>query len=119
MTNRDMLDYMHNRRVEQRQEGKKQYLDKSRDRLMTILTTKIKTTMIGSLHQFELVFGYVWGHGKPLDQLTEDEQANRALWDEVRTNILNNGNNQIRGMRQELENNTVHWDRYRTDFKVE
>lgn len=113
----EKLDCMANRRNALRDQGKKQYLDQSRDRLSNILTTKLKTTMIGALHQFELVFGHLWGHGKPNEELTEEEKSNRQKWNDLRTEVLNNGNNQIRGMKEELRNNTIHWNRYRTEIR--
>ena len=59
--------------------------------------TRIKTTMIGSLAKFEEYFGHLW----------EEDNKNRLeyenLWEQTRTSILNNGNNQIRLALDELE----------------
>lgn len=52
--------------------------------------------MIGSLFEFEKAFGYLWGHNKDEEALTERELDFLELWDTVRNQILNNGNNQLR-----------------------
>jgi hypothetical protein len=61
------------------------------------IETRLKTTMIGSLAKFEEYFGYLW----------EEDNKNRLeyenLWEQARTSILNNGNNQIRLALDELE----------------
>ena len=63
---------------------------KHKEELMRDIETKIKTTMIGAIAQFEKYFGYLW----------EEDSINREkyedLWEEARNNILNNGNHQIR-----------------------
>jgi len=61
-----------------------------------ILTKRFQTTMIGSLFEFEKAFGYLWGHNKDEDSLSERELDFLELWDSVRNQILNNGNNQLR-----------------------
>lgn len=86
------------------------YMDDSRRRLNNIITKKVQTTMIGAISQFEEGFGFLWGHGE--ETITPDQEQMRAVWDEVRTNILNNGNNQIRALNQELQQYDIKWNRY-------
>jgi hypothetical protein len=68
----------------------------NKEELMREIETKIKTTMIGAIAQFEKYFGYLW----------EEDNINREkyedLWEEARNNILNNGNNQIRSALRSL-----------------
>lgn len=73
----------------------------SKERLFKIIAQKIKTTMIGALDSFEYMFS---------EQL-KDPDFNRSF-QEARKEILDNGNNQIRAVEKELENHTVHWNRY-------
>lgn len=75
----------------------------SKNRLRRIMEKKFKTSFIGAISKFETVFGRLWGHGKDYGQLTENEKKFRLLWEQVRGEILNNGNNQIRAMQQEIE----------------
>ena len=61
-----------------------------------ILTKRFQTTMIGALFEFEKTFGYLWGHDKEENELTDKELDFLDRWDNVRNQILNNGNNQLR-----------------------
>lgn len=88
----------------------KNYEIESMHRLMTILEKKFKTSFIGAISQFESYFGVLWGHGKPENKLTEQEKLWRERWNLVRTQILNNGNNQVRAVQQELSQYTMRWD---------
>ena len=61
-----------------------------------ILTKRFQTTMIGSLFEFEKIFGYLWGQDKEEEELTDQELEFLDRWDFVRNQILNNGNHQLR-----------------------
>jgi hypothetical protein len=61
-----------------------------------ILTKRFQTTMIGALFEFEKAFGYLWGHDKEENDLTEKELDFLDRWDFTRNQILNNGNTQLR-----------------------
>ena len=99
-------------------ERSQKYNDQSKDRLLSILEKKFKTTYIGALAAFEDEFGYLWGHGKHFNELSEDERHCREIWEDVRNRILDNGNNNFRAAKQEFDYYTVSWDRYVTNFKV-
>lgn len=101
-----------------RQRNEVRYKEHSKKRLLNNIQRKFNTTMIGALSEFERVFGDVWRHGVSLDQLTEDEIEFRKMWEEVRTNILNNGNNQARAASDEIAQYTMTWDKFRTEFIV-
>jgi hypothetical protein len=82
-----------------------------------LLTKRFQTTMIGALFEFEKVFGYLWGQNKNPDFLTESEEDFRDRWDDVRNQILNNGNNQLRKCLSDLDrlnnsDNTYHYKLY-------
>ena len=98
--------------------NEEQYKTGSKKRLMTILEKKFKTTIIGALAQFEERFGDLWGHGKPIEELDEIELEWRNVWIATRTNVLNNGNNQLRASLDELTQYTISWDRYQTNFII-
>lgn len=63
---------------------------KNKEELMRNIETRLKTTMIGGIAQFEKYFGYLWENDSMHREKYED------LWEEARNNILNNGNHQIR-----------------------
>ena len=83
---------------------------------MDNMEKKVKTTMIGALASFEKEFGSLWGHDA--EKLSDEEQYWLDRWDDVRTEILNNGNNQIRAAMEEIAQYTLTWNRYQTDFIV-
>jgi hypothetical protein len=56
--------------------------------------------MIGSLSKMENSFGHLWGHFKD-GPLTEQEEAFADLWDDTRNSILNQGNKEIRNLKQD------------------
>jgi hypothetical protein len=66
------------------------------DRDKAILTKRFQTTMIGALFEFEKSFGYLWGQHKNEEELNDKELDFLDRWDNVRNQILNNGNNQLR-----------------------
>ena len=89
---------------------KRHFNDQSRRRLSTILRKKLQTTFIGALDKFEKEFGHIWGHGKPETSLTDREIRWREIWEETRTGVLNNGNNQLRSLLNELTEYDIHWN---------
>jgi hypothetical protein len=57
--------------------------------------------MIGSLARIEEYFGFLWGHDKK--HLSNTEYANRELWEELRTEILNHCNYQMREALEDIK----------------
>lgn len=84
----------------------------SRRKLEGVVQKKCQTIMIGALARFEERFGSLWGHGKPVTELTPEELEQREKWDLVRTEVLNNGNNQLRAVKEELSRYTVSYEGY-------
>jgi hypothetical protein len=90
----------------------------SKRRLESIVQKKAQTIMIGALARFEERFGTLWGHGKPEGELTPEERVWRELWDVARTEVLNNGNNQIRAVKEELGRYSVNYEGYHLKMPV-
>jgi hypothetical protein len=100
-------------------EGRKRYNEASRLKLIRIIEKKLQTAFIGALSRCESSkLGDLWAHRKPESELTDEEIYWREIWEEVRNEILNNGNNQIRALHQELEQYTVTWNRYNIQLPV-
>lgn len=97
--------------------SEEKYKENSSKRLRIIMEKKFKTTMIGALARFEEGFGKLWGYNKK-ESLTLEELEWFAIWESVRTEILNNGNNQVRSMIEELQQYTINWNRYQTTLIV-
>lgn len=109
---------LYEQRMRAKSNSEHHYKENSKKRLLNSLDRKFKTTMIGALAQFEEAFGELWGHGKDQSKLTAQEEDARQLWDQTRTSILNNGNNQLRAAHEEIAQYTLSWNRYKTDFIV-
>ena len=93
------------------------YRTDSRDRLSKILKKKIETTMIGALSTIEKYFGFLWGH-EGNGELTPEQTHMKEQFDEVRAEILDRGNNQIRNLEAEFTNYDISWLRYRMTLPV-
>lgn len=95
-----------------REASEAKYVDESRKRLDRIITQKLNTTFIGAISTFEKNFSFLWGAGKKESELTDEEKHLLNIWQNVRTEVLNNGNNQLRALRNELQNHNVSWNRH-------
>ena len=87
------------------------YKEVSKQRLLKIGQKKIQTTMIGALSSVEKHFGFLWGHEQE-EELTAEQQHVKDLFEEVRAEILDRGNNQIRNLEAELAHYDISWLRY-------
>lgn len=112
---KSIVEYRKQQRVTSQENCKYQ----SRHRLQRIIETKINTTMIGSLSAMEERFGVLWGQGKPIEELSQDELKWLAIKEDLRTEILNNGNNQKRAAIAEISQYDVMWKRHHIDFFVD
>lgn len=124
-----MDEFEENGRIatERRVTKAKEFAEQSRNRLKKIAATKIRTTFIGSLSEFEKAFGFLWGlppsdEQAKLLQILDDEgfgiEYFREAWDNARTAILNNGNNQMRALDQEISQYSMTWNRYHMTLPV-
>ena len=78
---------------------------------------KVETTMIGALSSIEKHFGFLWGHESQED-LSPEEQHIKSIYDEVRSEILDKGNNQIRNLESEISQYEVKWLRYHMSLPI-
>ena len=95
----------------------KKYKDVSKDRLLKISKKKVQTTMIGALSTIERVFGFLWGH-ESSEPLTPEQEHVKALYEEVRSEILDRGNNQARNLEAEFANYDINWLKYQITLPV-
>jgi len=72
----------------------------SRRQIMDQIEKRFKTIMIGSLARFEKEFGYLWNNEE--EPNTKQEVYFREKWEELRNDLLDHGNNQIRHGLQDL-----------------
>jgi len=116
-----MDDYYEMKKVSQmaKKISTTKFQNNSRNRLMNNIKKKFNTTMIGALAAFEEEFGELWGNGMSLDDLTQDQLEERERWERVRSQVLDNGNDQSRSSMEEISQYTVSWNRYVTKFVVQ
>ena len=95
------------------------YLDDCRRRLSKIAEEKMKTTFIGALDAIERIFGDMWGIDLEDNERSKEQKENYELWQDLRTEILNNGNNQCRLLLNEISNHVVKWNRHQSTFRVQ
>jgi hypothetical protein len=87
------------------------YKSVSKERLLKISQKKVQTTMIGALSSVEKHFGFLWGYQQE-EELTPEQQHMKDLFEEVRAEILDRGNNQIRNLEAEMAHYDISWLRY-------
>lgn len=91
---------------------------RSAARLKETIRTKLNTSFIGAISRFEKFMGFVWGHQLPDSRCSKEQLELRKVWNECRTDVLNNGNNQIRAMNSEVNQYDVLWNRHHIDLSV-
>mgnify|MGYP005820424093 CR=1 FL=1 len=93
------------------------YKEVSKDRLLKISKKKIQTTMIGALSTMEKHLGFLWGH-ENTEELTPEQEHLKEVYEEVRSEILDRGNNQARNLEAEFANYEINWLRYQINLPV-
>lgn len=88
------------------------YKTDSKDRLSKIMRKKIQTTMIGALSSIEENFGFLW------DGDTDEHKACKEIYEKIRSEILDKGNNQARNIDAELSHYDVEWLKYSITMPV-
>lgn len=91
--------------------------ERSKTRLKKEVKKRIQTTMIGSLSSVEKFFGFLWGEGSE-KELTKEQIHMREVFEEMRTEILDKGNSQIRNSDSEIENYDVIWNKYHINLPI-
>jgi len=89
----------------------------SKDALFKSCKKKVQTTMIGALDAIEKQLGFLWGFDGQ-DVLTEEQKQLKEIYDEVRANILDRGNTQIRNLEAEFANYDVSRKMYQINIPV-
>lgn len=93
--------------AKRRQDDRKSAEENDNKRLRAVVAKRLRTTFIGALATFEAAFGRLWGHGLPDGKLSEEQRRYRAVWNDVRNQILNAGNSQLRAAEAEIGSHTV------------
>lgn len=107
------------RMVEQKKEednAKTRYQIASRKKLEAAIAKRIKTTMIGALASIEDKLGMLWeSDGK----MTQEQERMYNLFQEIRSAILDKGNDQIRQLEKDLDYYTIEMKKLYLEFRLE
>ena len=98
-----------------KEEKEQKYKVNSKDRLFKIASKKIKTTMIGALSTLEENLGFLWGHESDED-ISPEQQHMKTIFEQVRSDILDKGNTQIRNLEAEFNYYDITWLRFQVDL---
>ena len=84
---------------------------------MKNIEKKFKTAMIGSLARCEQFLGQLWGYG--IDgPLNVEQERYYEIWQNLRTEILNHCNSQLRASMDEIMQYDIKWNQYKVGFIV-
>lgn len=94
--------------LKQKMEDKQREM--SRERLLKATKKKIQTTMIGALHSIEQHFGFLWNVES--ENLSMEQIQLKEIFEDLRSEILDRGNNQIRNLENEFTHYDIIWKKY-------
>ena len=99
------------KRSDYKQQRDDKYRVDSKERLSKIIKKKIETTMIGALSCIEENFGFLCNHqdGEPA---SEEQLYMKEIYQKIRSEILDKGNNQARNVDAELSQYDIKWLKY-------
>ena len=76
----------------------------TRTPIQDMVERRMNTVMIGAIHSIENMLGHLWGHGIPPEKRNRAEALMGEVFEALRTEILDKGNNQKRLFFKELGN---------------
>lgn len=83
------------------------------DNIIENMEKRFQTLMIGAISRFENSFGYLWNHGD--EPKTDNQYLFRDKWENLRQDLLNHGNFQIRQAVKDLEKH-FHASKYKYQY---
>jgi hypothetical protein len=113
----DQLDRLADLRKKQLNDAKVSRNEKNKERFKNICKKKFQTCFIFPLAEFEEAFGKeLLGTGSQEYELTDEQKANRIKWNQLRKNILDKGNSQMRAFLSEIELYDIQYRGYHVNF---
>lgn len=97
---------------EEEEKRNSKYRQESKKRLKKVAGKKIQTTMIGALDIIERYLGFLW------EDDNEEALRLKQIYSEVRQEILDRGNTQIRNLETEIDQYDVEWLRYSLSLPI-
>jgi hypothetical protein len=88
----------------------------SKQQLIKCVISKLRTTFIGDLDEFEKAFGYLWGIDE--EEISPEQEKLKELWLRVRNRILDKGNDHIRNFKKQMGHYNIEWKPYHINLQV-
>ena len=104
----DDFEFYYKNSVDLKRRRDERQKELSKARLLDVSKKKVQTTMIGSLSTIEKYFGFLWEG----DNLSEHQLEMKNIFEEVRSEILDRGNTQIRNLENEFTHYDILWKKY-------
>lgn len=86
----------------------------SKDKLLGVTKKKVQTTMIGAISTVENHLGFLWDVENP----TAEQKQLKIIFEDMRSEILDRGNTQIRNLENEFSNYDITWKNYTINLPV-
>lgn len=86
----------------------------AKDKLFKVAKKKIQTTMIGSISTIEKSLDFLWDTDEP----TLEQEKLKNIFEEMRSEILDRGNTQIRNLENEFLNYDIVFKKYTIHLPV-
>lgn len=100
-----------------KQEKQNEIKHKAKQRLVRAITKKFQTCFIGSVDSVEHHFGVLWGKDQK-ETKTSFQLKVAKRWQELRTEMLDKGNSQLRAMLKELEEYDIDWIGHNLEIEI-
>ena len=104
----DDLSHYLKKSFDLKQKKEERQKELSKDKLLSVSKKKIQTTMIGAISTLESHFGFLWDVENP----TAEQKQLKSIFEEMRSEILDRGNTQIRNLENEFANYDITWKKY-------
>ena len=102
----DEFSYYMKKSLDLKKRREEKQKEMSKNKLIDASKKKVQTTMIGAISSVEKYFGFLWEDGSP------QQQEFHRLFQELRSEVLDRGNTQIRNLENEFVNYEVTWKKY-------
>ena len=89
-------------------------MNKYQDKIIKDIESRMRTVMIGAISRIEENFGYLWNHGN--DPETKNQEIFADKWENLRLELLNHGNHQIRSASDDLKYYFDKQDKYSYNY---
>lgn len=89
-------------------------MNKYQEKIIKDIETRMRTIMIGAISRMEETFGYLWNHGD--DPETTNQKLFLDKWEDLRLQLLNHGNHQIRSSIDDLRYFFEKQDKYAYNY---